>query len=241
MLATTAAPVALSAKADAPHSPGFVHARADPKTSLAKNGDIEIAFESKRCIHARYCVAWLPNVFRPGKTPWMDPDADTAEEIAAVVRNCASGALQYHRFDGGDQEKAPASNTVMVRENGPLAFRADLLLDGNPIGNRATMCRCGKTKNAPYCDSSHKDGFQATGEPESVDDPGNKNYFAFVDAPNGPLEVEQVADGPLNVTGALQIQSGTGRKIDTTNSVALCRCGRSANKPFCDGSHADKT
>ncbi len=47
-----------------------------------------------------------------------------------------------------------------------------------------------------------------------------------------PLE-----NGPLLVTGNLEIVSGTGRTINRVRKTALCRCGQSANKPYCDGSH----
>jgi CDGSH-type Zn-finger protein len=46
-------------------------------------------------------------------------------------------------------------------------------------------------------------------------------------------------DGPLIVRGDFQIQSHDGTPIPAgRKTVALCRCGRSAIKPFCDGSHA---
>jgi CDGSH-type Zn-finger protein len=54
----------------------------------------------------------------------------------------------------------------------------------------------------------------------------------------GLLTVTPVPNGPLKVDGAMEIVSGTGRTIDRRNSAFLCRCGASANKPFCDGSHS---
>jgi CDGSH-type Zn-finger protein len=46
-------------------------------------------------------------------------------------------------------------------------------------------------------------------------------------------------DGPLIVRGSFQIQAPDGTPIPAgRRTVALCRCGRSALKPFCDGSHA---
>jgi CDGSH-type Zn-finger protein len=46
-------------------------------------------------------------------------------------------------------------------------------------------------------------------------------------------------DGPLIIRGDFQIQSWDGIPIPAgRQTVALCRCGRSALKPFCDGSHA---
>jgi CDGSH-type Zn-finger protein len=45
-------------------------------------------------------------------------------------------------------------------------------------------------------------------------------------------------DGPLVLRGDCEIRSIDGTKLETAGStVALCRCGRSAVKPFCDGSH----
>ncbi|MBD3853934.1 MAG: CDGSH iron-sulfur domain-containing protein, partial [Acidobacteria bacterium] len=44
-------------------------------------------------------------------------------------------------------------------------------------------------------------------------------------------------NGPLLVSGPLEIMAGTGRAIDRTTNTALCRCGASENKPYCDGTH----
>jgi CDGSH-type Zn-finger protein len=54
---------------------------------------------------------------------------------------------------------------------------------------------------------------------------------------NGAVNVVPATDGPLKVTGPLEIVSGTGRTITRVTETYLCRCGASANKPFCDGSH----
>jgi CDGSH-type Zn-finger protein/uncharacterized Fe-S cluster protein YjdI len=193
---------------------------------------IDVTFDSKLCIHARECVTGQPGVFEanaPG--PWIHPDEASAEAVAHVAHNCPSGAITYRRKDGGPQESAPAVNKVKIKENGPLAFNAELSLDGEPIGYRATLCRCGASKNKPYCDGSHTAAeFVATGEPPSVELP-------TLDVRDGALEITQVADGPLLATGPLEIMAGTGRAVNRTTKTALCRCGASANKPYCDGSH----
>ena len=47
-------------------------------------------------------------------------------------------------------------NLISVREGGPYAFRADIRLDGAPaVSYRLTLCRCGASKNKPFCDGSH--------------------------------------------------------------------------------------
>jgi CDGSH-type Zn-finger protein len=43
--------------------------------------------------------------------------------------------------------------------------------------------------------------------------------------------------GPVWVRGAVAIESADGKPYEARNRVTLCRCGKSANKPFCDGNH----
>jgi CDGSH-type Zn-finger protein len=154
------------------------------------------------------------------------------ERLAAIAQECPSGAIQYRRKDGRPDESAPPVNLTAIREGGPYGFRGELHLDGKPAGFRATLCRCGASKNKPYCDSSHHDiAFAATGEPPS----GNTNMLPVRD---GVLAIDPQVDGPLQVRGNLEITSGTGRVVARVTTARLCRCGGSATKPFCDGSHA---
>lgn len=48
---------------------------------------------------------------------------------------------------------------------------------------------------------------------------------------------QQKASGPIWVKGGVPLESSDGMKYEIRNRVTLCRCGSSANKPFCDGSH----
>lgn len=47
-----------------------------------------------------------------------------------------------------------------------------------------------------------------------------------------------VDDGPLFVTGGIETERPDGQPFETRNRMTLCRCGQSANKPLCDGSHS---
>ena len=49
----------------------------------------------------------------------------------------------------------------------------------------------------------------------------------------------QNCSGPLWVRGAIRVESADGTSYEVRNRVTLCRCGESANKPFCDGKHAE--
>jgi CDGSH-type Zn-finger protein/uncharacterized Fe-S cluster protein YjdI len=214
-----------------PDSAPDVHTESNIET--AATSKITIKFETKRCIHARFCSLWQPHVYRANvQGRWIYPEADSVEAVVAVAHNCPSGAIRYERHDGGPNEKPPVVNLIYVRENAPLAVRAQIVLNGTPIGYRATLCRCGASKNKPFCDNSHKEiYFAASGEPATVETP-------TLTIRDGPLEILPQRHGPLRIRGNLEICSGTGRTVKRTAVETLCRCGHSRNKPFCDGSHA---
>jgi uncharacterized Fe-S cluster protein YjdI len=48
---------------------------------------------------------------------------------------------------------------------------------------------------------------------------------------------QENTSGPIWVRGGIPIESVDGKKYEIRNRVTLCRCGKSFNKPFCDGSH----
>ena len=191
-----------------------------------------VRFEAKKCIHSRNCVLDRPDVFVPNvQGDWIKPDNATPEALLRLALNCPSGAITMRRLDGGENETPPLVNTMQVRENGPLALNAELALAGQEPGLRATLCRCGQSKSKPFCDGAHTAaGFQATGEPKTKDS-------AALARRNGVLKVLALPNGPLKVQGALEIVSGTGRTINRVMEAYLCRCGGSANKPYCDGTH----
>jgi CDGSH-type Zn-finger protein/uncharacterized Fe-S cluster protein YjdI len=194
--------------------------------------EVTLRFEGKRCIHSRHCVLGAPSVFLANvKGPWLHPETTSVEHLVRVAHACPSGAITYERKDGA-QETAPDVNVLRLRENGPYSVHADLKLTGHRAGFRATLCRCGQSKNKPFCDNSHRDaGFVATGEPHT-------RPSEPLAVRGGALKVEPMTNGPLQVIGNLEICAGTGRTIDRVQSARLCRCGGSKNKPFCDGTHA---
>ena len=151
------------------------------------------------------------------------------------MARCPSGALTYERKDGGPAESTDAENVVSVMYNGPLYVRGDLEIDGaaadmSGLRFRAALCRCGQSKNKPFCDNSHEAaGFKDYG---AVGDAGDG-----FEAPGGTLKVGKAANGPLLLNGNFTIIAASGRRAWKGSKAALCRCGHSKNKPFCDGSH----
>jgi CDGSH-type Zn-finger protein/uncharacterized Fe-S cluster protein YjdI len=223
---------AAAAATSAPTS-AAVSARKPPRIEVVPGKRVEIHYEGHLCIHSRFCVTEAPKVFLANvQGPWIHPDDMDVERVVETAHRCVSGAIRYRRLDGAPDEQAPPVNLASVREAGPLALRAELWLDGKPAGYRATLCRCGASQNKPFCDGSHKTaGFGASGEPAS-------SGTDMLPVRNGPLRVDPEHNGPLVVSGNLEIISGTGRVVSRVTAARLCRCGGSQNKPFCDGTHA---
>ena len=227
---------------DAPAAPAPAAAKPEPdalpipKTidgvDEIEGKDLTLIYDGKKCIHSRHCVTGAPGVFLANVVgPWIHPDAIEVDALVEIAHVCPSGAIRYRRKDGKHDETPPPVNLIAIREAGPYAVRAQMRLDGKEGIYRATLCRCGASKNKPFCDSSHHAvNFAATGEPPS----GKTDMLPVRD---GVLAIDPQTDGPLQVRGNLEITSGTGRVVARVTQARLCRCGASNTKPFCDGSH----
>lgn len=199
---------------------------------------IDVTYNVKRCIHAAECVHGLPAVFDTQARPWVQPGNADADAVAAVVLRCPTGALHFERKDGGSAETAPSENRIQIATDGPLYVHGDVTLvdgDASHADTRVALCRCGASSNKPFCDNSHKDaGFSDAGAVEGATAGGN----SAEDAAGGPLTVSQAPNGPLLLRGQFTLVSGDGETVFHGQKAALCRCGGSANKPFCDGTHS---
>ena len=192
---------------------------------------VTLRFNTRLCIHAGACVAGAPAAFDPSRKDWIDADAADADTLVRVVEACPSGALTIERHDGGAGEAVPAVNRVTLRENGPLELRGEIEVPGEAPMTRASLCRCGLSKRKPFCDNSHQGAFEATGDALAQE--------TTLDTPDltGPLTVTLHENGPLQIKGPLEVAGESGAMITRVKGAFFCRCGQSANKPFCDGSH----
>jgi uncharacterized Fe-S cluster protein YjdI len=143
---------------------------------------IVVHWDSARCIHSANCLKALPEVFDVRRRPWVRMAAAGADEIAAAVDTCPSGALTYTRLDGGAEgpaarrlespvpDDAPSTPVVIaLRPSGPLVVEGPVRIElarGEvlEVTDRAFLCRCGGSSNKPFCDGTHKtNGFEAEG------------------------------------------------------------------------------
>jgi len=198
--------------------------------------------------------------------------------------------------------------TIDVPESGPFLVKGlKKLTDAQdqPIEmakDVIALCRCGASKNKPFCDGAHKN---IDWDPTETAEHGKTAHrrieydgdtFAITDdkalcwhagfcvreyghvwnltetanseqdkqqvkemvhacpssrlqyhEPKGfpPIEPELsqriavIDDGPLYLQGGIPVVGADGAAYETLNRVSLCRCGASANKPYCDGRHSE--
>jgi len=111
------------------------------------------------CAHAGFCTDNLSSVFKLGAEPWINPDGATAREIINTIKKCPSGALSY-TIDNVEQQDQDREPMVTVTKDGPYAVTGGIELVGQLPGAGAsaehyTLCRCGGSKNKPFCDGTH--------------------------------------------------------------------------------------
>ncbi|MDX1617748.1 MAG: CDGSH iron-sulfur domain-containing protein [Balneolaceae bacterium] len=208
------------------------------KIRTYENDDIEVTYDLGRCIHAAECVKGLREVFDPDKRPWIQPDRGEADEVADTVEHCPTGALHYRMKHADREEQVPETNAVVISRDGPVYLRGHIRFEdarGEVIleDTRVALCRCGQSANKPVCDNTHaKVDFEAPSafSTDSLDSDGGGSA-------GGSLVVRMMDNGPALVEGAYQLYSDTMLPRNCSDKIALCRCGGSENKPFCDGTH----
>ena len=123
-------------------------------------------------------------------------------------------------------------NVVRVQRDGPyVATGRFVLLTPSGPRERETLvlCRCGLSRNKPFCDGAHVRG--------GFSDPAMLGPDPAADiVGDGPVIITVRPNGPLRCDGPLAVEDLAGRQARSQTTV-LCRCGGSATKPYCDGSH----
>lgn len=129
-------------------------------------------------------------------------------------------------------------NSIMVRPDGPLICKGDrdiTLLDANAEvilrSKEFALCRCGLSNDKPFCDGTHK--IKGETLPQSFSDERSEN----IDDVMGELIITVKTNAMYSIKGPVTIFSRDGLSKTTRTKGALCRCGHSDNKPFCDARH----
>jgi len=124
--------------------------------------EVTVIWKPDVCIHSAECVKGLPHVFKPKDRPWIQIENSSSAEIMETIDKCPSGALSYRKEHPGEVV-AEETNRIRVRatKNGPFLISGDVEIedrDGNIQicpGKTTALCRCGASRNKPFCDGSH--------------------------------------------------------------------------------------
>ncbi|MEU7856542.1 CDGSH iron-sulfur domain-containing protein [Nonomuraea sp. NPDC049141] len=106
------------------------------------------------CAHSGLCTDRLSTVFRQGEEPFVAPSGGRSDEIIRAVRACPSGALHYaiDGLKGPDPVREP---TIEVSKDGPYRITGGIPLDGDGSREHYSLCRCGHSRNKPFCSGMH--------------------------------------------------------------------------------------
>jgi len=155
------------------------HVPGDRRTYRAEG--IELSDDRQVCAHFGQCTDRLPEVFRADREPFVDPAAATPARIAEVVRGCPSGALALPT----DEHDAPSITPIV---DGPYRVRGAVQVvsasgEPYPVRERQTLCRCGHSRNKPFCDGSHwYAGFRDPLPPEMDNTPSLYEWLGGIEA-----------------------------------------------------------
>ena len=130
-------------------------------TRVYEREELRVLWDATLCTHVAACIRAQPAVFDSSRRPWIMVDAASAEEVADAISRCPTGALRYEAKGDFPPEPRPVPTVVEVPPGGPLRLRGDLVIHqpreheifSSP---RVSLCRCGQSRNAPFCDNSHR-------------------------------------------------------------------------------------
>lgn len=191
---------------------------------------------------------------REGKNP-KPASSDSSESFVAYMNDPAE---QAGGADSPEQEKLTTSakaldrwfrerqkhqgaprllevpNEALVSNGGPLQLTGNITLIGEDgsvqYANHLTLCRCGASNSKPTCDEQHLEReFLHTGKMTDVSEIQASQRAS-------KITISCIKDGPITFRGRLRLHNQFGQECVKLRG-SLCRCGHSANKPFCDGSH----
>jgi CDGSH-type Zn-finger protein len=174
-------------------------------------------------------VAFMNEPSREEKAP-----KDGSEEKLTTSAKALDRWFRERQKTQGAPRLLEIPNESLITNGGPLQITGNITLvkeDGSvQYANHLTLCRCGHSKDKPTCDDAHLDA--------EFLHPGKFAAASEIAASKRPskMTISLIKDGPITFQGRLRLHNQFGQECVKMRG-SLCRCGHSASKPFCDGSH----
>lgn len=185
-----------------------------------------------------------PLKWKEGKTHETKGDYTLCRCGQSGSKPFCDGAHVRTSFDG----KETASEEIMEARTQKIEGPEMKLIDIMPLCAVARLChRCGGTWDLV---DSLEPGAKDIATQQAMDCPSgrltmiDKNTGKAIERDFDPSiglieDTPAGVSGPLWVKGGITVESSDGMAYKTRNRQTLCRCGKSRNKPFCDGTHVD--
>lgn len=211
---------------------------------MAKTPGIEVTTDGPFAV--RGIPVFPGRIVRSARGEAKEWDVDAQYETGRLVMLCRCGRSSNKPFC--DDSHLEGFDGTEVADRGPSEARRVavsggglILTDDERLCSHAGFCRDRVTNAWERMDAIDDPAVRA--EEEGIVFRCPSGRLVLIGEDGQPIEAsfEQgivvERDGPYWVRGGVRIESADGHVWETRNRVALCRCGRSANKPFCDATH----
>ena len=175
-------------------------------------------------------VAYMDDSAAPRPSQAKQPKQENLTTSAKALDRWFAERQKQH----GPPRLLEIPNEALITSAGPINLTGNITLvmeDGSlSYANHISLCRCGASNSKPLCDERHLDvEFLHSGRIHEASDAPHSERPA-------KITVSLVKNGPITFRGRLRLHNNLGQEC-VKQRGSLCRCGQSANKPFCDGSH----
>lgn len=175
-------------------------------------------------------IAYMDN-----STEGSESQAEQQHENLTTSAKALDRWFMERQKNQGKPRLLEVPNEVLVSNGGPLQITGNITLvheDGRvQYANHLSLCRCGHSRSKPVCDGQHVGmEFIDSGKISEASETTTSSL------PNR-ITISCTKDGPITFLGRIRLHNNYGQECVKVQG-SLCRCGQSARKPFCDGSHS---
>jgi CDGSH-type Zn-finger protein len=229
--------------------PVFSYAEEELPTSVPVNDAVTISVRR----NGPYVVSGGPQLVRKSTvmSEWDEPLIWRRDETVATdasYRLCRCGHSSHKPFCDGTHARVDFDGTETASSEPSAARRKRFASPQITLTDDEPLC-----VSAGFCHSHSDDVWNMVEHSEDTDVrfelmhrvascPSGRLVFELDDGVHEsdlPVEIGVVKDGPYWVTGGIAVTMSDGSSLEVRNRVTLCRCGHSANKPLCDGTHKE--